>query len=150
MAVIYCGVRGFLDKVDPAKITDFEAAFVEHMKGTQQPLLDSIRTDGMLSATNDASLNKVIILDLGDALQCVRDLTLFLLADREGVPVYLERCLIASTILFNGGSSIIIKSGTPETFEDFLTPASAFCKMAACSHPRKPPPGIFPTLNSLT
>ena len=60
VAVIYCGVRGFLDKVDPAKITDFEAAFVEHMKGTQQPLLDSIRTDGMLSATNDASLNKIV------------------------------------------------------------------------------------------
>ena len=60
VAVIYCGVRGFLDKVDPAKITDFEAAFVEHMKGTQQALLDSIRTDGMLSATNDASLNKIV------------------------------------------------------------------------------------------
>ena len=77
VAVIYCGVRGFLDKVDPAKITDFEAAFVEHMKGTQQPLLDSIRTDGMLSATNDASLNKVREHPLEDYLQSVHDLTLF-------------------------------------------------------------------------
>merc|ERR1712113_1152965 len=24
VAVIYCGVRGFLDKIDPAKITEFE------------------------------------------------------------------------------------------------------------------------------
>ena len=85
VAVIYCGVRGFLDKVDPAKITDFEAAFVEHMKGTQQPLLDSIRTDGMLSATNDASLNKVRDDTLEDVIKTVYDLTL-LLPDREGVP----------------------------------------------------------------
>ena len=33
MCVIYCGVRGYLDKVDPAKITDFEKAFVEHIRG---------------------------------------------------------------------------------------------------------------------
>merc|ERR1711863_107545 len=34
VAVIYCGVRGFLDKVDPSKITAFEAAFIEHVKGS--------------------------------------------------------------------------------------------------------------------
>ena len=33
VAVIYCGVRGFLDKVDPARITDFEKSFLEHIKG---------------------------------------------------------------------------------------------------------------------
>merc|ERR1712242_689103 len=27
VAVIYCGVRGFLDKMDPTKITDFEKKF---------------------------------------------------------------------------------------------------------------------------
>merc|ERR1712139_330700 len=31
VAVIYCGVRGFLDKVDPSKITDFEKKFSEHV-----------------------------------------------------------------------------------------------------------------------
>ena len=36
VAVIYCGVRGFLDKVEPSKITAFEAAFVEHVKGSHQ------------------------------------------------------------------------------------------------------------------
>merc|ERR1711939_668288 len=49
VAVIYCGVRGFLDKVDPAKITDFEAAFIEHIKGTQKDLLAAIAKDGHLS-----------------------------------------------------------------------------------------------------
>ena len=42
VAVIYCGVRGFLDKVDPSKITDFEKKFMEHIKATQGPLLDQV------------------------------------------------------------------------------------------------------------
>jgi len=60
VAVIYCGVRGFLDKVDPAKITAFEAAFIEHVKGSHQTLLDQIRTDGTLSADSDAKLNDIV------------------------------------------------------------------------------------------
>merc|ERR1719452_187702 len=42
VAVIYCGVRGFLDKIDPARITEFEKQFLEHIKGTQQRLLGSL------------------------------------------------------------------------------------------------------------
>ena len=61
VAVIYCGVRGFLDKVDPARITEFEKKFLAHVKGTQQPLLDTIATDGMLSPATDAALNKVVV-----------------------------------------------------------------------------------------
>jgi len=60
VAVIYCGVRGFLDKIDPAKITDFEKNFLAHVKGTQKPLLDQIAADGHLSADSDAALNKVV------------------------------------------------------------------------------------------
>merc|ERR1711971_891983 len=60
VAVIYCGVRGFLDKVDPSKITAFEAAFTEHVKGSHQGLLDQIRTDGTLSADSDAKLNEIV------------------------------------------------------------------------------------------
>jgi len=60
VAVIYCGVRGFLDKVDPSKITAFEAAFIEHVKGSHQGLLDQIRTDGTLSADSDAKLNEIV------------------------------------------------------------------------------------------
>jgi hypothetical protein len=33
VSVIYCGVRGFLDKVDPARITEFEKGFLAHIKG---------------------------------------------------------------------------------------------------------------------
>merc|ERR1712090_48814 len=60
VAVIYCGVRGFLDKIDPSKITAFEAAFIEHVKGSHQGLLDQIRTDGTLSADSDAKLNEIV------------------------------------------------------------------------------------------
>merc|ERR1712242_467802 len=60
VAVIYCGVRGFLDKLDPAKITDFEKAFLEHIRGTQGALLSQIAKDGHLSADSDKALNKIV------------------------------------------------------------------------------------------
>merc|ERR1711872_503856 len=60
VAVIYCGVRGFLDKIDPSRITEFEKQFIAHVKGTQQALLDKIASDGMLTPDSDAALNKVV------------------------------------------------------------------------------------------
>lgn len=32
VAVVYCGVRGFLDKMEPSKITAFEKEFLQHIK----------------------------------------------------------------------------------------------------------------------
>lgn len=32
VAVIYCGVRGYLDKMDPMKITGFEKEFLAHIR----------------------------------------------------------------------------------------------------------------------
>lgn len=60
VAVIYCGVRGFLDKIDPSKITDFEKKFLDHVLATQRPLLDTIAKDGHLSPDSDAKLNAVV------------------------------------------------------------------------------------------
>ena len=34
VAVIYCGVRGFLDKIDPSKIIDFKKKFLEYVIAT--------------------------------------------------------------------------------------------------------------------
>ena len=51
---------GFLDKIDPARITEFESKFMEHMKATQQPLLDQIGKDGSLSEASDKALNKIV------------------------------------------------------------------------------------------
>jgi len=61
VAVIYCGVRGFLDKIDPSKITEFEKQFIAHVKGTQQALLNQIAADGQLTPDTDAALNKVVV-----------------------------------------------------------------------------------------
>jgi len=61
VAAIYCGVRGFLDKVDPSLITTFEQKFMEHVKATQRPLLDQIGKDGHLSEASDKALNKVVV-----------------------------------------------------------------------------------------
>merc|ERR1711936_245096 len=60
VAVIYCGVRGFLDKIDPSKITDFEKKFLDHVLATQRPLLNQISKDGHLSADSDAKMNAVV------------------------------------------------------------------------------------------
>jgi len=61
VAAVYCGVRGFLDKVDPSQITKFEEKFMEHIKATQRPLLDTIGKDGHLSEASDKALNKVVV-----------------------------------------------------------------------------------------
>jgi len=52
--------KGFLDKVDPSKITEFEKKFLDHVRGTQRPLLDQIAKDGHLSPASDQALNKVV------------------------------------------------------------------------------------------
>lgn len=48
VAVIYAGVRGHLDKMEPSKITKFEKAFLQHILSQQQELLSTIRWDKFL------------------------------------------------------------------------------------------------------
>lgn len=43
VAVIYAGVRGHLDKMEPSKITKFEKAFLQHILSQHQDLLAAIR-----------------------------------------------------------------------------------------------------------
>ncbi|KAK2164478.1 hypothetical protein LSH36_63g09037 [Paralvinella palmiformis] len=61
VAVIYAGVRGHLDKVDPARITTFEKEFLAHMLSSQQELLDTIRKDGQIKPEVDAKLKEVVV-----------------------------------------------------------------------------------------
>merc|ERR1711997_1052038 len=56
VACIFCGVRGHLDKIAPTDVTDFEAKFLEHIRGTQQTLLGAIRKEGALSEASEAAL----------------------------------------------------------------------------------------------
>jgi len=61
VAVIYAGVRGHLDKLEPSKITKFEAQFLQHIRANQKELLETIRKEGQLSKDTDAKLRQVVI-----------------------------------------------------------------------------------------
>ncbi|XP_036061051.1 ATP synthase subunit alpha, mitochondrial [Onychomys torridus] len=61
VAVIYAGVRGYLDKLEPSKITKFEEAFLSHVISQHQSLLGNIRADGKISEQSDAKLKEVVV-----------------------------------------------------------------------------------------
>lgn len=60
VAVVYTGVRGFLDKLDPSKIGKFEKEFLAHMKASHQDILDTIAKEGKISETTDAKLKQIV------------------------------------------------------------------------------------------
>jgi F-type H+-transporting ATPase subunit alpha len=61
VAVIYTGVRGYLDKLDPSKIGHFEKEFLQHIKTSHKDLLNTIATEGKISDETDAKLKKIVI-----------------------------------------------------------------------------------------
>ena len=61
VAVVYAGVRGLLDKIDPSKIVKFEHEFVQHLCSSQQEVLKDIRDKGMISEETDAKLKEIVI-----------------------------------------------------------------------------------------
>ena len=60
VVVIYAGVRGHLDKMDPAKVTAFERAFLQHVRSSHQDLLDTIRTEAQISETMEEKLKNIV------------------------------------------------------------------------------------------
>jgi F-type H+-transporting ATPase subunit alpha len=60
VAVIYTGVRGYLDKMDPSKIGKFEKEFLAHVKTSHKDLLSTIATEGQISDATDAKLKKLV------------------------------------------------------------------------------------------
>ena len=60
VAVIYTGVRGHLDKLEPSRITSFETAFLQHLRSSHQDLLDIIRAEGQISDTTDKRLKDLV------------------------------------------------------------------------------------------
>merc|ERR1712098_348807 len=61
VAVIYAGVRGHLDKMEPSKITKFEKAFLQHVLSQHQDLLSAIKADGKISEASDAKLKQIVL-----------------------------------------------------------------------------------------
>ncbi|CAH1392805.1 unnamed protein product [Nezara viridula] len=60
VAVIYCGVRGYLDKLDPAKITSFEKDFLAHIRTSHKDLLSTIAKEGKISDDVDGKLKTIV------------------------------------------------------------------------------------------
>uniref|UniRef100_A0A0N7ZCJ7 ATP synthase subunit alpha n=1 Tax=Scylla olivacea TaxID=85551 RepID=A0A0N7ZCJ7_SCYOL len=60
VAVIYCGVRGHLDKLDPSKITKFEQEFMAMIKTSHQDVLNTIAKEGHITPETDAKLKKIV------------------------------------------------------------------------------------------
>ena len=60
VAVIFAGVRGHLDKVDPAHITKFEKAFLPHIRSNHQAELGDIRKHGSITPETEAKLKEIV------------------------------------------------------------------------------------------
>jgi len=60
VAVIFTGVRGYLDKLEPNQITKFEKKFMEHMTSTHQGFLNKLREAGSLTEDLDAQLKTIV------------------------------------------------------------------------------------------
>lgn len=60
VCVIYSGVRGYLDKLDPSKITTFEREFLNNLRSTQQDLLQTIAKEGYINDQSDEKLKQIV------------------------------------------------------------------------------------------
>jgi len=65
VATIYAGVRGHLDKLEPSKVTAFEAAFVDHIRTAHTDLLAQISADGKLTDETEGKLKELVISFVG-------------------------------------------------------------------------------------
>ena len=60
VAIIFCGVRGFLDKIDQSKIMDFEAQFLPFMISNHKDLIEDIRKQEKITPETEAKLKEVV------------------------------------------------------------------------------------------
>ena len=60
VCVIYAGVKGFLDKVDTGKISDFEKKLLADLRGRGKEILASIREKKVMDDTAEADLKKLL------------------------------------------------------------------------------------------
>ena len=60
VAVIFAGVKGYLDKIPTSKIGEFEKALLQKLKSKGSKVLDSIRKDKSISDDTDKALKDVL------------------------------------------------------------------------------------------
>ncbi|OXB72729.1 UNVERIFIED_CONTAM: hypothetical protein H355_012070 [Colinus virginianus] len=60
VCVLYCGVKGYLDPLDPKEISRFESLFVDHLTSNCQDLLNTIEKEKQLTDETEARLKTVV------------------------------------------------------------------------------------------
>ena len=60
VAVIYAGVKGFLDKIPTKEVGRFEETLLRELRGSQSAILETIRTEQKLSDATEEKLKAVI------------------------------------------------------------------------------------------
>ena len=60
VVIIFCGVNGFLDKLDSKRVTAYEAKLIPHLLGTHPDIFESIRKEGALSEATSKKLKGVL------------------------------------------------------------------------------------------
>lgn len=60
VAVVYTGVRGHLDKLDPSRIGEFEKQFLAHIKAQHSDVLKTIATEGKISDDLEKKMKKIV------------------------------------------------------------------------------------------
>jgi F-type H+-transporting ATPase subunit alpha len=53
VVVVFCGVRGYMDKIAPEQVVDFEAKFLPFMKANHNDLLKTIASEGKIDSVED-------------------------------------------------------------------------------------------------
>jgi F-type H+-transporting ATPase subunit alpha len=61
VAIIYAGVKGHLDKIEPSQITRFEKEYVQHIRTNAIDTLKTIREEGSISPATDAKLKELVV-----------------------------------------------------------------------------------------
>jgi F0F1-type ATP synthase alpha subunit len=57
---LYSGVRGFLDKIDTSKITDFQHKFLESFKSKHSDIFNEINSTGNFSDESDKKIEEFL------------------------------------------------------------------------------------------
>ncbi|KAL1930153.1 hypothetical protein VTP01DRAFT_1307 [Rhizomucor pusillus] len=57
--IVFAGVNGFLDKLPVNKVVEWEKDFISHIQAEHKPVLEEIRTKGVLSKELEAKLREV-------------------------------------------------------------------------------------------
>merc|ERR1712014_197095 len=59
--LIFAGVNGFLDSVPVAKVLQWEADFLAHLKTNESEILNTIDKEGALSKETEAKLKDIVL-----------------------------------------------------------------------------------------